>query len=281
MHLDLPSSQRLVFDQYGRPDAAPVILLHGLSSDRRTWEGVVHHLTTRYVDQGQIQVLALDQRGHGESGRADREHYDAHSYAADLAGLIESLELNLMADPRAVVVGHSLGGVVGAALAATRPELIRGLFLEDPPIFEGDANRRAASPAAKFFPALIATVRQLQASGADPEAFRPVVEATSAPDEVEGRCQSLYRWDPTTMEAAVDGIVWRDFDPDVTLACPVTVVRADPAVGAVFSPGDAERFAAANPEADIIEVPGASHSVHATATLSPYLRHLDVFLVNL
>lgn len=274
----LPTGQTLAIDQYGYPAAPAVLLLHGLSSNRITYDQVVHHLGVKYVDSAHLQVVTVDLRGHGESSRATLDTYDAASYAADIAALIEEI------DPPgggAVIVGHSLGGVVGASLAASRPDLVRGLFLEDPPIFEHDAARRERSPAASFFPKMIAAVRKLQAAGAPPEAYRPMVEMLTPPDEVEARCRCLHQWDPTTMEAAVAGVVWRGFDPDATLACPVTVVRADPAVGAVFEPGDANRFLAANPEAEVIEVPGSSHSIHATATLPAYLRELDVFLVNL
>jgi pimeloyl-ACP methyl ester carboxylesterase len=98
---------------------------------------------------------------------------------------------------------------------------------------------------------------------------------------VEERCRSLHCWDPATMEAAMAGVLWRGYDPDAPLPCPVTVLRADPEVGAVFEPNDAERFTAANPEAEVVMVPGASHSIHATATLSPYLSELNLFLANL
>ncbi len=277
MQCPLPTGQTLAIDQYGYPAAPAVILLHGLSSNRITYDQVVHHLGVRYVDDAHLQVITVDLRGHGESSRATREAYDAASYAADVAALIEEV-----APPGgAIIVGHSLGGVVGAHLAATRPELVQGLFLEDPPIYEDDAARRAVSPAASFFPKLIAAVRDLQGRDAPVEEYRPLAEAMVPPDEVEARCACLHQWDPATMEAAVEGIVWRGFDPDAALACPVTVVRADPAVGAVFEPGDADRFLRANPDAEVIMVPGSSHSVHASATLDAYLRELDVFLINM
>jgi pimeloyl-ACP methyl ester carboxylesterase len=57
----------------------------------------------------------------------------------------------------------------------------------------------------------------------------------------------------------------------------VTIVRADPTL-AVFTLDDADRFAAANPHARIHEVPGASHTVHASPTLAAYLTHLREFV---
>ncbi|HMK10802.1 MAG TPA: hypothetical protein VK461_04440, partial [Acidimicrobiales bacterium] len=153
------------------------------------------------------------------------------------------------------------------------------IFLEDPPLYEGDAARRAASPTAKFFPAMIGAVRERQARGATPDEYRSIVVET-APDEVDARCQSLVMWDPTTMQAAIDGIVWDGFDPDVAVACPVTIVRADPTVGAVFTPEDAARFTESNPQVHIAMVEGATHTVHASPTLGAYLTHLRRFLAE-
>lgn len=233
---------------------------------------MVPHLAAR----GDLDVVAVDQRGHGESSWATLDTYDAVSYAADIAALIEALELS-----PAVVVGHSLGGVVAAALGAARPDLLRGLFLEDPPMFEGDAARRAASPAAKLFPAMVTGVRELQALNAPPEDYAQFADPGTDRHEVADYCASLPDWDPTTMEAAVAGVLWRDFDPSAPLPSPVTLVRADPAVRTVFGPDDAERLAATSPHARIIEVPGAGHSIHASPTRAAYLDHLDTFLDTL
>ena len=272
MRVELPTGQTLALDRVGDPAAPSIVLLHGLSGSRLGYRAVVAHLVAR----GGLDVIAVDQRGHGESTWATLDAYDAPSYAADVAALIEALHL-----APAVVVGHSLGGVVAAALAVARPDLVRGLFLEDPPIFEGDEGRRAASPAARFFPAMVAGVRERQARGAPAEDYALFADPTGDPQEAADRCASLPHWDPTTMDAALAGVFWRGFDPSAPLPAPVTLVRADPAVGAVFAPGDAERLAATTPHARIIEVPGAGHTVHGAPTRAAYLAHLDAFLAGL
>jgi pimeloyl-ACP methyl ester carboxylesterase len=260
---------QLAHDSYGDDASSPIVLLHGLSGSRLGWGPVVPHL----VGRGDARVVNADLRGHGESGRATLETYDAGSYAADVAGLIESL-----GDQRAIVVGHSLGGVVAAALASARPDLVRGLFLEDPPLFEGDAERRAASPVASIFPALVAAVRERQVRGAPIEDYAALLEPGMPRDEAEARCRSLQIWDPLTMEAALAGVVWCDFDPLTPIECPITIVRADPDVGAVFRPDDEQRLVAALPHAVVVEVPGAGHTIHSAATLATFLGHLDAFL---
>ncbi len=269
MNIELATGQSLAIERVGPPGSPAVVLLHGLSSSRLSYGPVVVHLAAR----ADVQIVAVDQRGHGESTRAAPDAYDAPSYAADIAALIETLGL-----APAIVAGHSLGGVVAGALATARPDLVRALFLEDPPFFEGDAVRRAASPAAKFFPAMVAGVRQLQAAGAPLDAYRVFTTPGDSEAEIDARCRALQSWDPSTMEAALDGTVWRGFDPTVHLAVPVMVLRADPAVGAVFTPEDAVTFAAVNPHAHVIDVPGSAHTIHAEVTLAAYLGHLDAFL---
>ncbi len=91
-------------------EGPPVVLLHGLASQRRFWNLVVPEL----VASGR-PVLALDQRGHGDSGRPDGP-YDIATCAADVLAVLDDLEV-----PVAVVAGHSWGASVALAVAAAAP----------------------------------------------------------------------------------------------------------------------------------------------------------------
>jgi len=91
----------------------PVVLLHGLASQRRFWNPVARRLSG---GAGGSPILALDQRGHGDSQRPDQP-YDLRTVAADLATAMDALALS-----RAVVVGHSWGGAVAATFAAEHAE---------------------------------------------------------------------------------------------------------------------------------------------------------------
>lgn len=273
MLVDVPSGLTLALDRHGDDGAPAVLLLHGLSGARDAWTRVVDALSPG-VTGGRWQVLAIDLRGHGDSSRAGSvTDYRATAYAEDIAGLIEVLDL-----APAVVVGHSLGGLTAAALASAHPSLVRGVLLEDPPHFEGDAAVRNASPVAAFFPKLVAAVRALQAASAPAVDYLPLVRGTVDPADEEQRCGALRRWDPTTMEAAIGGVVWEGFDPLATIAVPMTIVAADPAAGAVFKPHDGERVLGANPGARLATIAGASHNVHAPATLDAFLAELSRFL---
>jgi pimeloyl-ACP methyl ester carboxylesterase len=100
----------------GTEGAVPFLLVHGLASNARLWDGVATELAARGYG-----VAAVDQRGHGQSDKPD-EGYDFATVAGDLVDVIGSLGLD-----RPVVVGQSWGGNVVMELAARHPELVRGV----------------------------------------------------------------------------------------------------------------------------------------------------------
>lgn len=81
------------------------------------------------------------------------------------------------------------------------------------------------------------------------------------------------------MTPASSAPVWQGFDPTASFSCPVTILRADPACGAVFEPGDVTPVQLANPHAKILMVPAASHGVLASQPAA-YLRHFADFLAK-
>jgi 2-(acetamidomethylene)succinate hydrolase len=83
-----------------------LVLLHGSGSYGLQWEWVADNLSERF------HVYALDQRGHGDSGRPDGE-YSAEEYAEDVHEFVETLGLG-----RIVIAGNSLGGRVAQVFAA-------------------------------------------------------------------------------------------------------------------------------------------------------------------
>ncbi len=101
-------------------DARPFLLVHGLSSNARLWDGVA----VRLAAAGH-PVYAADLRGHGESGAADHGN-DTATAVADLAALAAGLGLT-----GALVAGHSWGGNVVLRLTAEHPALVAGLALVD------------------------------------------------------------------------------------------------------------------------------------------------------
>jgi pimeloyl-ACP methyl ester carboxylesterase len=101
-------------------DGAPFLLVHGLASNARLWDGVATALASR--GHG---VAAVDLRGHGLSDKPD-DGYDFATVASDLALVVEALGFD-----RPVVAGQSWGGNAVLELGARRPELLRGIACVD------------------------------------------------------------------------------------------------------------------------------------------------------
>jgi pimeloyl-ACP methyl ester carboxylesterase len=101
-------------------DRPPIVLLHGLASNSRLWDGAADHLARMGY-----HVVAVDQRGHGLSDKPD-DGYDMHTVVADAAALIDRLGLD-----RPVVAGQSWGANVVVELAHSHPSLVRGVCAVD------------------------------------------------------------------------------------------------------------------------------------------------------
>ena len=104
----------------GSRPAAPFVLVHGLASNARLWDGVAE-----YLNGAGHTVVAIDQRGHGRSD-APEGGYNLDTAVTDLLALIGALELE-----RPVLAGQSWGGTVVLELAWRRPAAVRGIACVD------------------------------------------------------------------------------------------------------------------------------------------------------
>ena len=99
----------------------PVILIHGLySSARMNWglPGITAALAQHF------QVIALDNRGHGQSDKPDGEDQYGPEMAEDIVRLMDHLHIQ-----KARVVGYSLGGMITMKLLTLHPERVRSAVL--------------------------------------------------------------------------------------------------------------------------------------------------------
>lgn len=118
-----PPTTTIPFTDYGG-DGSVVLALHGHFGSARTFAGLARELT------GAVRLIAIDQRGHGHARKGLT--YAPEDYVADAAAFVAAQGL-----APAVVLGHSMGGVVAYSLAATQPELVRALIVEDAPAVTG------------------------------------------------------------------------------------------------------------------------------------------------
>ena len=115
---------RLRYLDYGtdheNEEKPPMLCLHGGAAHAHWFDFVAGAFTADY------HVRALDQRGHGDSEWANPPSYAYERYAADLAEVVEKLDLRGF-----VLVGHSMGGTVSLEYAATYPGRVGKLVVVD------------------------------------------------------------------------------------------------------------------------------------------------------
>jgi 3-oxoadipate enol-lactonase len=110
----------LAFDRQGSGRTA-VVLLHGVGGGRSIWSDAVSG-TARAIAEAGFTAIALDLPGYGDS--LLQPPLSTASMAGEVAQVIRSLALG-----PAMLLGHSMGGMVALELAATEPGLVRALVL--------------------------------------------------------------------------------------------------------------------------------------------------------
>lgn len=231
------------------PEGAPtLLLLHGLTDSGRAWADAIDRWSTDY------RVLAPDLLGHGASPRFTTDQLDSEPAEVMCASLVRAVEARVSAP--VLVVGHSMGGALAAALSGRRPDLVRAAVLEDPGWVDGhhpfgdprdSARRRMAETdrAAADLDAEVDRGRRDHPSWPESE-LRPWAEATAAFDPGFG-----------AVEMPLIGR-WREIA--AALTTPTLVVTGTELV--IIGPQTQAAIAAlANPAIEVAIIDGAGHCV--------------------
>lgn len=247
--------------------AAPqVTLLHGAGLNAHTWDTTVLAL--------QHPLLAIDLAGHGDSAWRDDVDYTPRTLAVDVAAALDAWTTQ----PQ-IVVGQSLGGLTGAALAAARPDLVSELIIIDITpgidVTAGPAALREFYAGPTDFASrdeLVDKAMALGFGGSRPETERGVFLNTRvrADGRIEWKhhfahlaAQALAAHDPgsTGAPSALHETGWDDL---ASVQAPITLVRG--ARGFV-SEADAAEFQRRVPSANLV-VLEATHNVQETAPVA-------------
>ena len=264
---------RFHFLEWGNPDAPPIVLLHGGHQSAHSWDLVSLHLAQRY------RVLALDQRGHGDSEWARDVVYSNHEMSLDAEAFIGAMRLS-----KPILIGHSMGGRNSMLLARRAHALLRALVIVDvgPELSErGRAAIGGFVAANQEFDDLEHFVQNVRKY--DPYRSREHIERTvkyNMLERADGKYISKCDSNPRRL-----GIV-RASGPqeNITLQeaaafdLPVLLVRG--ANSNILEPDAAERFAAAMPRGRLVTVPDCGHNVHGQNTLG-FIAALNDFLGDL
>jgi pimeloyl-ACP methyl ester carboxylesterase len=256
----------LHYEDDGDPDGPPILVLHGITQSTATWGWLVPHLAADH------RVVRLDFRGHGRSGRTPGA-YAFPGYVADAAAVCG----RVLGRP-AVIVGHSLGGATAAGLAQTRPELVRGLVLEDPAIMTGlstgDTSGLEDNTLLAGFQLMRTSIPMLQESGVSAADLVEMLRGAPSPsgppfgelvfdDALAAMAESMLQLDATVLDAAFDGSIAPVYDGTQAVPVPGIVLAGDPTMpDTVVREAELALLAANSPKVERRIVTGAGHLIH-------------------
>lgn len=264
---------RLLCRQWGRADAPPIVLLHGLRGFSGTWRTLAAALS------GQYRLIAVDQRGRGESAWDPDCNYYTDAYLADLEAVVDWFGLR-----RFVLIGHSMGGTTSYVYASRHPQHLAALVIED--IAPGASIE---GPGARRIVAEMSTMPESFASWSEARAYWRTQRATLSEDAIEQRVTESLRATPGgKIEWCYDarGIAQTRVKPDpsrivdlwpivLQLEVPTLIVRGE---RSDFCPAETvAKMCSHNARISSVTVQNAGHYVHDDAPLL-FEQHLTAFL---
>jgi pimeloyl-ACP methyl ester carboxylesterase len=247
------SELKFHYREWGNADAPVLVLLHGLTAHARTWDTVAQAMQDRY------RVLALDQRGHGETEWA--KDYSWLAMRGDIGSFARALGLR-----KFTLLGHSMGGGGAYRYAGAYPGTVERLVIDDvgppipmPPALPSDPS--AETPRQDTFDTKEEMVKFV---GAD---FPHIQESELLTLLYYARQLDDGRWTWGHDPAGFDAI---NSDPSFPtpeelwalvskITCPTLVVRG--AESTTFSREQAERMMREIPNCRLVEIPSVGHEV--------------------
>jgi len=219
-----------------------IVILPGITSPAITWEFVAEEL----AGDG-ARVLVTDVRGRGLSD-TPADGYDLKQYADDAAAIIRDAGAE-----RPIVLGHSMGARIAAALAAQHPDLVGPMIVIDPPL---------TGPGRAEYPTPLDAFRQQLKQG---------YEGTTAEEvgrfyprwpqrELEIRAEWLASCDENAVVKTWENFHTEDFfDVWPAVRAPILFMYGEESP-VVTSEGLAEVMEK-NPAAEIVGIPTAGHMI--------------------
>jgi pimeloyl-ACP methyl ester carboxylesterase len=244
----------LHYVEWGGLPAKPLVLLHGITGHARTWDRLARDLAPKY------RVLALDQRGHGDSDAAGDGDYRTGTMADDLGAFADRLGLVTF-----TLLGLSMGGRVAISYAGAHAERVERLVIVDigPEIHALGLERVRSMMAAA--PERIESEAHaiLYARAGNPKADEAELRHRVIHGLKRGADGSLtWKYDKALRDMMRTGGRRDTIDlwaPLARIACPTLLIRG--ADSDIFSPEIAKKMLERLPDGRLVEVVEAGHSV--------------------
>ena len=239
---------------WGNEGAPVMMLLHGLRGHSHSWDDVA----ARFCDD--FHVLALDQRGRGETDWAPRGDYSTNAFVADIEEFCYTLAID-----RFTLVGHSMGGRNSMAFAGRNPDMLEKLVIVDigpeiDPAGSARITREVVEVPEEFdsFEDAFQHVNAQNRFASEPVMRRRLTYQTKElPNGKIG-----WRYDPEIREQRRNGTgapppdLW---DPLSKVTCPTLIVRGSETD--TLSLGVAERMVEVLADGKLVHVENAAHMV--------------------
>jgi pimeloyl-ACP methyl ester carboxylesterase len=248
----LEGAPRLHYLEWNPQASRTIVLLHGNSANAWWWEPVARAISPDY------RLLALDQRGHGDSEWARPPAYSPTDYAGDLARFVAHVASDAA---KPIVVGHSMGGLSVLAFARAHPKSARGAMAIDVAVTSSRGRdrylRRLKALPVVTYPDLATAKARFRLmpneGGIADEVLREIAEKSLARTE-DGRWTLKFDRDSFL---GGDGLAVLETIKEIDI--PTMLVRAENS--RIMTADAAEHARASNPHARLVTIPGAHHHV--------------------
>ncbi len=245
------SAPRLHYLEWNPGAARTIVLLHGNSANAWWWQPLADAMRAK-----DFRLLALDQRGHGDSEWVRPPAYGPLEYARDLARFIAEC-----APPRPVVVGHSMGGISALTFAAEFPGAARAIVAIDTAVTSSERRnhflRRLKGLPVIAYPDLetaLARFRLMPREGEIAPATLRTIAAKSLGQTSEGRWTMKFDRDSFLGSDGIDVLA-----AIARIRDPLLLIRAE--LSRIMTVEAAALAVASNPMAKLVTIAGAHHHV--------------------
>ncbi|MCP5100146.1 MAG: alpha/beta hydrolase [Chloroflexi bacterium] len=244
----------------GSTSGPPLILLHGGAARWQSFGVIIPDLAIDW------HLYALDFRGHGNSERASGR-YRLQDYADDTIAFLR----RQLAEP-AIVVGHSMGGMIALLVAAQCPSCVRAVVVGDAPLTA--ETWRAVLDEGSDSLTLSRNLAGGRYSLAEVAAAIPDIPAIH-----------VYHTDPDALTVLLDDFcnTVAGYDMESLLPsihCPALLLQADPTFGGLMTDAEVERALALLTRPSHVRLEGVSHVLH-NEQKEPVLQAITAFLTSL
>jgi pimeloyl-ACP methyl ester carboxylesterase len=257
---------RLHFLDWGGEGKQPLIMLHGIGRVARTFDHVAPHFTKNY------RVLAVDMRGHGDSGWSAEGAYLVEDYVKDIEALAAQLKLRNI-----VIWGNSTGGRVAQVFAGMHPELVAAVISEDvgperPREIADSGTNRMRQEDERGWASEEELLTQLKNSNArtNPDVLAAYVKYGSK-RRPDGRV--IWKRDPKIANGFVPTELWRFVRQ---IKAPIIYILGGRSN--IVPAATQQELKQALPQVQIVSMPGLGHYPNEENT-KDFLEILDKFLV--